>query len=175
MSMWLHEFFFSPEALSRQVGLFLIVLALAMPTLGLVRAVALAAAALGILLSAVVVPDPIGVFWWSLLAAVILIRMAIARGRGFGGHLNAEERLFQEKVVPGLSAGQTRQLLTAGRWRDVVAGTTLTRAGETVTELCFVTRGQVDIVVDRRRVAEVGPGSLIGEIGMSTGEPATAT
>jgi CRP-like cAMP-binding protein len=33
----------------------------------------------------------------------------------------------------------------------------------------------VDIVVDGRKVAECGPGSLVGEIGMSTGTPATAT
>ena len=102
--------------------------------------------------------------------------MALARGPGgFGGHLGPEERLFHEKVVPNLGAGQVRQLLAIGRWRDVVAGTTLTRTGQAVGELCFVTRGQVDIVVDGKRVAECGPGSLIGEIGMSTGEPATAT
>jgi hypothetical protein len=175
MSMWLLEFFFSPEALTRQVGLFLVVVALAMPTVGLARAVALVAGVVGILLSTLVVWDPLFLFWWALLAVVVLIRIGLTRGRGFGGHLNAEERMFQERVVPQLSAGQVRQLLSAGRWRDVVAGTTLTRAGQTVTELCFITRGQIDIVVDGKRVAEVGPGSLIGEIGMSTGEPATAT
>ena len=36
-------------------------------------------------------------------------------------------------------------------------------------------RGQVDIVVDGKKVADCGPGSLIGEIGLSTGDPATAT
>ncbi len=175
MSMWLHEFFFSPAALARQVGLFMVVVALAMPTVGLVRAVALIAAAVGIFVSAVLVADPPGLFWWTLLAVVVLVRIAVARGRGFGGHLGPEEKLFHEKVVPGLSASQARQLIAAGRWRDVVAGTTLTRSGQTVPELCFVTRGQVDIVVDGKRVAECGPGSLVGEIGMSTGEPATAT
>ncbi len=175
MSMWLTEFFFSPAALARQFALFLLVVALAMPTVGLIRVVALIAAASGIVLSTVFVSDPLGLFWWALLAVVVLVRMAIARGRGFGGHLGPEEQAFHEKVVPGLSVGQARQLISVGRWRDVVAGTTLTRAGQTVSELCFVTRGQVDIVVDGKRVAECGSGSLIGEIGMSTGEPATAT
>jgi Cyclic nucleotide-binding domain len=175
MSMWLHEFFFSPAALARQVGLFLLVVSLAMPTIGLVRVFVLAAAAIGFVLSAIFVQSPVDLFWWALLAVVVIVRMLIARGRGFGGHLNAEEQLFHEQVVPTLSVSQVRQLVAVGRWRDVVAGTTLTRAGQLVGELCFVTRGQVDVVVDGKRVAECGPGSLIGEIGMSTGEPATAT
>jgi Cyclic nucleotide-binding domain len=175
MSMWLHEFFFSPAALARSIGLFLLVVSLAMPTIGLVRIFVLAAAVIGFILSAIFVQNPVDLFWWALLAAVVLVRMVMARGAGFGGHLGPEERLFHKEVVPTLSAGQVRQLLTAGRWRDVVAGTILTRTGQPVGELCFVTRGQVDIVVDGKRVAECGPGSLIGEIGMSTGEPATAT
>jgi len=172
MKIW--EFFLSPEALARQVGLLLVVVALAMPTIGTVRAVALLAGVVGIIL-AIVVKDPVGLFWGGLLAAVVLVRMAVARGRGFGGHLNAEEQMFHDKAVPSLSVSQARQLLSIGIWRDVAAGTTLTRAGEAVEELAFVTRGQVDIIVDGKRVAEVAPGSLVGEIGMSTGDPATAT
>ena len=175
MSMWLYQFFFSPQAVAWQVGLFGIVVALAMPTVFLTRVVALAGAAAGIAVSASYAADPVGVFWWTTLAVVIIVRLLVSRGRGFGGHLNAEEQLFHTRVVPDLSASQVRQLLAVGRWRDVVAGTTLTRGGQTVTELCFVTRGQVDIVVDGRRVAECGPGSLVGEVGISTGEPATAT
>jgi hypothetical protein len=175
MSMWLYQFFFSPQAVAWQVGLFGIVVALAMPTVALTRIVALIAAIVGIAVAASYAGDPVGVFWWSLMAIVVVVRIVIARGRGFGGRLNAEEQLFHEQVVPGLSVSQARQLLAVGRWRDVVAGTTLTRGGQIVVELCFVTRGQVDIVVDGKRVAECGPGSLIGEVGISTGEPATAT
>jgi hypothetical protein len=175
MSMWLTQFFFSPQEVAWQFGLLGVVVALAMPTVALTRIVALIAAVVGVVLSASYAGDPVGVFWWALLAVVVVIRMVVARGRGFGGHLNAEEQLFHDKAVPGLSASQVRQLLAVGRWRDVVAGTTLTRGGEPVSELCFVTRGQVDIVVDGRRVGECGAGELVGEVGISTGEPATAT
>jgi hypothetical protein len=175
MSMWLYQFFFSPQEVAWQFGLFGVVVALAMPTVGLVRIVALIAAAVAIVLSAYYARDPVGLFWWLVLGVVIVVRMVVSRGRGFGGHLNAEETLFHEKVVPSLSVSQVRQLLAVGRWRDVVAGTTLTRGGQPVAELCFVTRGQVDIVVDGKRVAECGPGALVGEVGISTGAPATAT
>ena len=77
--------------------------------------------------------------------------------------------------MPGLNAGQVRKLLAIGRWREVVPGTVLTKTGERIAELCFVVRGQVDIVVDGRKVGEVTAGSLLGETGISTGEPAMAT
>jgi len=174
MSMWLTEFF-APETLARNAALFLVVVAIAMPTLGIVRAMALVAGIVGVVLTAFVVHDPIGVFWWALLLVVALVRLVLASSRRFGSPLSGDERLFHEAIVPTLATSQVRRLLDIGRWREVIAGTALTRIGEPVSELGFVTRGQVDIIVDGKKVAECGPGTLIGEIGMSTGEPATAT
>jgi hypothetical protein len=173
MSLWLTEVFAS-ETLYRHVALFLVVVALAMPTVGLVRWTALVAGIAGTAL-ATWAGDAIGLFWWGLLVIVTLVRLVWGVGRRPGRALTAEERMFHERAVPSLSVGQVRRLLDVGRWREVIAGTTLTRAGERVTELGFITRGQVDIVVDGKKVAECGPGSLVGEIGMSTGDPATAT
>ena len=174
MSLWFHELL-APGALARHIALFLVVVALAMPTVGLVRIMALVAGGVGVALSAFVAYDPVGLFWWPLLVVVALVRMTMASSSRLGGPLTGEERLFHQSAVPTLSAGQVRRLLDIGRWREVIAGTLLTRAGELVNELCFITRGQVDIVVDGKKVAECGPGTLVGEIGMSTGDPATAT
>ena len=160
---------------ARNAALFLVVVALAMPTLSLVRVMALVAGLVGVFLSVLVAHDPIGVFWWGLLFVVALVRVVAASSHRFGSPLTGDERLFHETVVPTLAPSQVRRLLDVGRWREVIAGTALTRIGEPVTELGFITRGQVDIVVDGRKVAECGAGTLIGEIGMSTGEPATAT
>jgi hypothetical protein len=174
MSLWLTEVFAS-ETLYRHAALFLVVVALAMPTISLVRWMALVAGVTGAVLATLVASDPIGFFWWGLLVIVALVRIVFGVSRRPGRPLNTEERIFSENAVPTLSPGQVRRLLDVGRWREVVAGTTLTRAGDPVRELGFITRGQVDIVVDGKKVAECGPGNLIGEIGMSTGEPATAT
>jgi hypothetical protein len=174
MTVWLSEVL-APDALLRHVALFLLVVAVAMPTVGLVRWAALAAGIVGVLVSSGLAYDPPGFFWWSLLAIVALVRIAMASDWRFGGKLSAEEKLFHERVVPGLGLGQVRKLLSTGTWREVVPGTALTHAGERVEELCFIVRGQVDIVVDGKKVADCSPGSLIGEIGLSTGDPATAT
>jgi CRP-like cAMP-binding protein len=137
--------------------------------------VALAAGIVAIVLAGFVAYDPAGLFWAVLFTVVIVIKMVLHARRHRGRPLAPEERLFHEKVVPSLSPAQTRRLIDAGQWRDVAAGTALTRQGEVVRELCFLSRGRADILVDERKVAECGPGSLIGEIGLSTGDAATAT
>ena len=174
MTYWLSEIL-APDALLRNLALLLIVVAVAMPTVNLVRWAALAAGIVGVLVSSSLVYDPTGFFWWTALVIVALIRIARAGNWWPGGRLNDEERLFAERVVPDLTPGQVRKLLTVGKWREVVPGTALTYAGERIAELCFIVRGQVDILVDGSKVADCGPGTLIGEIGLSTGEAATAT
>lgn len=174
MMIWLSEVL-SPDALLRNLALFLVVAAVAMPTVGLVRWAALAAGVVGVAVSTGYVYDAAGFFWWSLVVIVAVVRIVVASDWRFGGRLSGEEKLFQQKVIPGLGQGQVRKLLAVGQWREVVPGTVLTRAGERIAEFCFIARGQVDIVVDGKKIADCGPGSLIGEIGLSTGDPATAT
>lgn len=173
MLMWLYEAF-SPPVLARHVALFLLVATVAMPTLLSLRLAALVAGIALILASTVFAYDPVGLFWAILFIAVNLVQLALGRNRTVAP-LTPEERLFHEKVVPSLTPAQSRRLLEAGEWRDVAAGAALTREGEVVTELCFVSRGTVDIIVGGSKIAEVGPGSLIGEVGLSTGDAATAT
>jgi CRP-like cAMP-binding protein len=172
--MWLYEIL-APEVLLRHVAMFLLVAAFAMPNALLLRGFALASGIVSIALAGFVVHDPVGLFWSVLLVAVLVVQIVLHLRRDHGKPLSPEERLFHEKVVPSLSPAQVRKLLAAGQWRDVAAGTVLTRQGEITPELCFLARGTVDILVDGERVAEVRPGSLIGEIGIATGDPATAT
>jgi CRP-like cAMP-binding protein len=174
MLMWLYEIL-SPPVLFRHVAFFLLVVAMAMPSLLLLRAVALAAGVVALILATVIDYD-LGTLLWSILfTAVVLIQLLLYYRRHRGRPLNAEERLFHEKVVPSLTPAQTRRLIEAGQWRDVAAGTTLTRQGEIVGELCFISRGMVEIILDGEKIADCRAGSLVGEIGVSTGDPATAT
>ena len=174
MSLWLSQVL-DPYQLLRHLALFLLVVAVAMPTIAMVRWVALAAGIVGVILSAWLIYDGEALFWWSLLLLVAAARVVVARTWHAGHRLTEEERLFQEQAVPDLNDGQVRRLLAVGQWREVVPGTQLTRVGERIDELCFIVRGQVDVVVDGKKVADVGRGSFVGEAGLSTGDPATAT
>jgi hypothetical protein len=174
MTLWLTDIL-SPLALLHHVALFLIVVAIAMPTIALVRWLALFSGIVGAVTTIGLGYNATEGFWWALLVVVALIRLALASNWRWGGRLSDEAQMFHDRAVPDLNAGQVRRLLAAGRFREVVPGTSLTRQGESIAELVFVLRGQVDIVVDGRKVAEVGPGSLVGETGISTGEAAMAT
>ncbi len=174
MSLWLSDFL-TPDTLLRHLALFLVVVAAAMPTVALVRWFALAAGVVGVVTTTVVGAVPAEALWWGVLVIVAVVRLLLASNWRIGGRLTADQQLFHERAVPGLNTGQVRKLLAIGRWREVVPGTVLTKTGERIAELCFVVRGQVDIIVDGRKVGEVTPGSLVGETGISTGEPAMAT
>ena len=173
MSLWLTQVL-DPGMLLRHIAMFLVVAAVAMPTIGLVRWLGLAASIIGIVGASVIAYDPGGLFWWIMLAIVAVLRIGFATGWRVGGPLSGDEEMFHQRIVPELNAGHVRLLLTAGRWREVVPGTALTRAGERIVELCFIARGQVDIVVDGKKVGDSGAGTLIGEAGLSTGDVATA-
>src|ERR1700736_1086600 len=169
MLMWLYEIL-APAVLFRHIALFLLVVAMAMPTVLMLRLAALAAGVVGLILATVIAYDPVILFWSILFIAVVLVQLFLYYRRHKGRPLSAEERLFHEKVVPSLRPAQTRRLIKAGRGRDVAAGTALTRQGEIVSELCFISRGLVEIMVDGEKIAECTAGSLVGEIGVSTGD-----
>jgi Cyclic nucleotide-binding domain len=173
MSLWLTQVL-DPGMLLRHIAMFLVVAAVAMPAIGLVRWLGLAAGIVGIVGASVIAYDPGNLFWWILLAIVAVLRIGFATGWRVGAPLSRDEEMFHQRIVPELNAGHVRLLLTAGRWREVVPGTALTRAGERIVELCFIARGQVDIVVDGKKVGDSGAGTLIGEAGLSTGDVATA-
>ena len=166
---------FAPDTVVRHLALLLLVVAVAMPTVLLIRIAALAAGLVLIVLATVVASDPVGLFWAILFVVVNLVQLVLVLRRDWGSAFNAEERLFHERLVPSLGRVQTRRLLAAGHWRDVAAGSALTKQGEIANELCFISRGTVDIMVDGHKVADVGAGGLVGEVGLSTGDPATAT
>jgi CRP-like cAMP-binding protein len=174
MTLWLTDIL-SPLALIHHVALFLIVVAIAMPTIALVRWLALIAGVVGCVNTIGLGYNATEGFWWALLVVVAVLRLLQSSNWRWGGRLSDEQEMFHQRTVPGLNAGQVRRLLAAGQFREVVPGTVLTKQGESIVELVFVVRGQVDIVVDGRKVADVGPGSLVGETGISTGEAAMAT
>lgn len=174
MTLWLHEFF-APETILRNVAFFLLVLGMGMTSMVLLRVLVALAAAVGLVLALFVAFDPTMIFWWLLTLVVTLTRLLASRSWKMGRPLSSEEKLFQKIVTPSLSAGQVRKLLTAGRWVDVDSGAVLIEQNEISGYLVFVTRGTFDIKVDGQKIAQCGPGDLIGEVGVATGEPATAT
>lgn len=86
-----------------------------------------------------------------------------------------EERAFLEAAAPNLTKWQARQLLDLGTWRTAPRETVLTEEGAPLSHLYFLADGGADVVVADTPVAQVGAGSLVGEMSCLTGMPASAT
>ncbi len=83
--------------------------------------------------------------------------------------------LVQLSIFADLSPAEVRRLepLTCGVHRK--AGRVLTRQGCVGREAFVVVSGTADVQVDGRTVGRLGPGDVIGEISLLTGEPRNAT
>ena len=89
MSLWISDFL-TPDTLLRHLALFLVVVAVAMPTVALVRWFALAAGVVGLVTTTVVGAVPAEAIWWGVLVIVAIVRLLLASNWRVGGRLTAE-------------------------------------------------------------------------------------
>ena len=83
--------------------------------------------------------------------------------------------LAQLAIFADLSAADLRRLerLTCPVRRR--AGQLLTRQGSVGREALIVVTGTADVQVNGRTIARIGPGEMVGELSLLTGEPRNAT
>lgn len=87
------------------------------------------------------------------------------------------ESLTDLSGVPLLAAmplAARRRLEDAAALVEVPAGTWLMRAGDPSGAAYVVRRGRLVVEVDARRIRELGPGEVLGELALLTGEPRSA-
>ncbi len=121
------------------------------------------------------VHDPVQLFWESLLFLINITQLALIWWQNRRARFSEEEQAFAASRLRGLSRSQTRQLLDAGHWWDVMPGAVLTHQGERPLHLTYISSGSVGIFVDEQRVAGCGSGRYIGEMSVLDREPASAT
>ncbi len=78
-------------------------------------------------------------------------------------------------LVAALPEEARRRLEHASRLVEVPAGQDLVREGDPAGSAFVVRRGRLEVFVGDRRVREVGPGVVLGELALLTGEPRSAT
>lgn len=86
-----------------------------------------------------------------------------------------EEQSIIDAMLSGLSKLEARQVLRKGMWADAKPGQGITAEGEPVENLTWVHTGEIAVSVGGREVAQMGPGSVIGEATCLTEDVATAT
>jgi NTE family protein len=78
-------------------------------------------------------------------------------------------------LVAALPGEARARLEQASHLVDVAAGETLVAEGEAAGSAYVVRRGRLEVLVGGEKVREVGPGDVIGELSLLTGEPRSAT
>ncbi|MEL7091908.1 MAG: cyclic nucleotide-binding domain-containing protein [Pseudomonadota bacterium] len=120
---------------------------------------------------------------WNLFSAIIQISWITLSVIGIlrvwvltqGLRFSAEEQDLLDAHFPTLRKIDARTIFRAGVWRDAQPGEALTEQTMPVTRLSYIHAGGVDIEVGDHKIADVGPGGFIGEMGCMASAPASAT
>lgn len=109
---------------------------------------------------------------WILISLFGIVRLwYLTRGLVF----TDEERAFLDLGLPGLSRLGARRFLSAGKWSDVPAGAILTEEDRPVESLVWIADGGAVVSHRGRAIAALPAGRFVGELGVLSQAPATAT
>src|SRR5215831_3286926 len=86
-----------------------------------------------------------------------------------------ELHLLSQGAFASLSREQLAQLVKVGSWRTLEPGTEVAREGEPVKELVLICDGQMVVELQGQTVTHLHGGSLVGELALVSGNPASAT
>ena len=153
----------------------LLVISMMMTRMVWLRSLAIASGVAGFIYSAWWLHDPVGVFWEITFTLVNVVQLALIKYRNYAARFSPDDMDFYNRVFPHLEPWQMRRLLKTGKWQTSPAGTTLTRQGALVSHLCYLNSGILEVRVNDFPVGVCDPKSLIGEISIASGQPATAT
>lgn len=120
-------------------------------------------------------PDPIDLFWESLLIIVNLVQLAIIWIENRRQNFSERERAFLATFDPPLPNAEANALLKYGHWHQAQPGAAITQQGEPVNALIYIASGDVRIEASGRAVAKCCAGDFLGEMTWQSGAPATGT
>jgi hypothetical protein len=113
---------------------------------------------------------------WDIIFIVInlyqLFRLVVDRRRL---RYMKELHLLSQGAFASLTREQLAQLVKVGSWRTFESGTQVTREGEPVKELLLICDGQMVVESQGRTITHLHGGSLVGELALVSGSPASAT
>ena len=93
--------------------------------------------------------------------------------------VKALDVIRKARILEFLAAPLAEKVAQAAQVRELPDGTTLMKAGDASDSLYVIVEGRVRVDVDfwgeGRKVAELGPGAIVGEVAALWGEARTAT
>lgn len=113
--------------------------------------------------------------WCFIYVAVNVFQLATSMGSP-AAPLSWEEARLHGCFSRHVTVGQFSKLLALGEWLWLVDGAILAEEGQTSRGSClfFITEGSCDVSVGGRTVAQIGPGSVVGEASLLFAERAVS-
>lgn len=164
----------TPDGLALQLGYALLVAAVLAPRTHHFRLLVAAAAAV-LLGRALIAGDLVSAAWMGALLAACLILAARNLWDGNKVLFSADEQTMLDTLFADLPTGRARHLIDQGLWLTGKAGDVLTREGEPVGHLYYLSEGEARVISLGRQVGTCRAGDLIGELTVLSGEKASAT
>lgn len=170
----LFQTFTNPVTLFGHFTYTLLIISMLQRRMVLLRIFAVAASLSKIVYRSVFLFEPGTVMWEAILVVInvgqLLIIWYYARHHRF----EADHKHFAD-ALPGADRRAVKRLLDHSDIKTYEAGRQLTREGESVGQLFYITEGIVKVERGERLVAICGPGDFVGELSFVSGNPATAT
>jgi CRP-like cAMP-binding protein len=116
-----------------------------------------------------------GIGWDLVFIAINLLHLARLTRERLRLRLTTDDRDLLRTMFEGLDDSQIGMLLSSASWHKAPAGEQLTIEGAPVSALMMIAAGQVSVAVGDTVVAQMGPGSFIGEMAFLAGGTASAT
>lgn len=164
-----------PVALFGHFTYFLLIVSMLMRRMVWLRSLAVASGLAKIVYRGFFAFDPVSVVWETIFVAVNLCQLLIIWYYERHHRFAEDERGFVDSMPKGVERQALQRLLRLAEMREFAVDDALTREGEAVKDLMYVSSGVARIERGGRIIAVCGPGDYLGEVSFLSGVPATAT
>jgi len=115
-----------------------------------------------------------GLAWHMGFMGVNIYQISALIHENRSAKFSDEERDLFQTIFQNFKPGEFMRLLAAAEWHDAEPGRVLLEQGKPGTGVKLITRGRVDVVINGKKVAELGEGAFVGEMSYLSGEAASA-
>lgn len=165
----------APDALVLQLSYALLAAAVLMPRMAQLRLLVALAAAVALARALFWTGDLVTAGWMGLLLGICLILLARNLYRDGQVGFTSDEKRMLDSLLAGLPRSRARHLIDQGLWLSGKEGDVLTREGEPVGHLYYLSEGEARVISQGHQVGLCRAGDLIGELTVLSGEQASAT
>ena len=119
-------------------------------------------------------PMMIAIFWNIVFILVNVYHIAVIIYEKRPIKMAPKDKELYEILFKDLSPVEYLKITKIANWKTFKSGETIIRQEHLVTDLVLIYNGTVDVVVDKKKVAELKDGQFVGEMSFLTEKSATA-